>query len=95
MKKILLAFLLVSGSVMADQWVNPSIRSDGTYVQGHMRSSPNGTTLDNYGTRGNTNPYTGQRGTASPYPSFGSGGYSAPQAPSGYGGYNNRYGYGR
>jgi len=31
--------------------------------QGHYRSSPNSTQRDNYSTYGNTNPYTGQRGT--------------------------------
>lgn len=41
-------------------------RRDGTYVAPHYRSSPNGTTADNYSTRGNTNPFTGERGTRSP-----------------------------
>lgn len=38
-------------------------RHDGTYVQPHYRSSPNQTQRDNYGTIGNTNPYTGKSGT--------------------------------
>lgn len=56
-------------------------RSDGTYVAPSYRSSPNSTTLDNYSTRGNVNPYTGQAGTRSPTPSYG---YQAPSytAPS-------------
>jgi hypothetical protein len=33
-----------------------------------MRSSPNSTTLDNYSTKGNVNPYTGQPGTKDPEP---------------------------
>jgi|GEM_PF-4060330 hypothetical protein len=28
-------------------WVNPYTKSDGTSVQGHWRSNPNGTCLDN------------------------------------------------
>lgn len=41
-------------------------RRDGTYVPPHYRSSPNSTTADNYSTRGNVNPFTGDRGTRSP-----------------------------
>ena len=39
----------------------------GTYVQPHRQTNPNNTQMDNYGTRGNVNPYTGQTGTRSPY----------------------------
>lgn len=35
----------------------------GTYVKSHYRSSKNSTKLDNYSTKGNTNPYTGKKGT--------------------------------
>ena len=38
-------------------------RSDGTYVQGHWRSSPDSSYNNNYSTQGNYNPYTGQSGT--------------------------------
>jgi hypothetical protein len=48
--------------------VHGSFRSNGTYVQPHMRSAPNGTTLDNWSTRGNVNPYTGRPGTQNPNP---------------------------
>jgi hypothetical protein len=41
-------------------------RRDGTYVAPHYRSSPNSTTSDNYSTRGNVNPYTGELGTRNP-----------------------------
>lgn len=39
----------------------------GTYVAPHYQTNPNSTTLDNYNTRGNYNPYTGRTGTRSPY----------------------------
>ena len=39
-------------------------RQNGTYVQPHYRSAPNGTTLDNYSTKGNINPFTGKLGTS-------------------------------
>ena len=48
---------------LAQTHVNGYYRTDGTYVQPHWRSSPNYTTYDNWSTRGNVNPYTGQVGT--------------------------------
>ena len=63
-KKITLIFLLLSaGIATAQTHVRPYIRDDGTFVEGHVRSAPNGTSSDNYSTRGNVNPYTGQAGT--------------------------------
>lgn len=38
-------------------------RSDGTYVQGHYKTSSNYTNHDNFSTSGNYNPYTGSTGT--------------------------------
>ena len=37
-------------------------RSNGTYVQSHVRTMPNSTNWDNYSTRGNSNPFTGSTG---------------------------------
>ena len=54
-------------------------RKDGTYVRPHMRSSPDGNFWNNWSTKGNVNPYTGEMGTkTSPYGSSygGSGVYS-------------------
>ena len=42
-------------------------RKDGTYVQPHYRSNPDGNRLNNYSTEGNYNPYTGRQGTVDPY----------------------------
>jgi len=48
-------------------------RKDGTYVRPHMRSSPDGNFWNNWSTKGNVNPYTGEMGTkTSPYGSSGS-----------------------
>ena len=65
-------------STTAQVSVRGYFRSNGTYVQPHVRSAPNNTTVDNWSTRGNVNPYTGKNGTANPYP------YSrlVPSAPS-------------
>lgn len=41
--------------------------STGSYVMPSYRTSPNKTKLDNYSTKGNYNPYTGKKGTVSPY----------------------------
>lgn len=61
-KIIALAFLTLSAQAMADEYVNGYTRKDGTYVAPHMRSSPNNQQWDNYSTKGNINPYTGQKG---------------------------------
>lgn len=64
MKRIIIAAaLLVSLSATADTYVNGYTRSDGTYVQGHYRSDSNSSRYDNYSSQGNTNPYTGERGS--------------------------------
>jgi len=47
--------------------VRPTIRSDGVYVPGHVRTAPNSTAVDNWSSRPNTNPYTGKVGTKDPY----------------------------
>ena len=64
MKSIIaVALLALSAQAVADEYVNGYVKKDGTYVAPHMRSSPNGQQWDNYNTKGNTNPYTGQEGT--------------------------------
>ena len=73
--------LIIATTALADVYVRGYYRSDGTYVQPHYRSSPNSTTLDNWSTKGNVNPYTGKRGTRDPYS-----GYTNP-----YGTYTNPY----
>jgi hypothetical protein len=75
MKRVLIS-TIVAASVLvgfadqsnAQQAVSGYTRNNGTVVQPYYRSTPNNTTLDNYSTRGNTNPYTGAAGTRDPYP---------------------------
>jgi hypothetical protein len=57
---------LVGTAIAGDTSVRSYTRKDGTYVQPHMRSAPGGNRLNNWSTRGNVNPYTGQMGTRSP-----------------------------
>lgn len=39
------------------------LKSNGTYVEGHVKTRSNGTNLDNFSTTGNSNPYTQQSGS--------------------------------
>lgn len=64
---LVLVAITTSTVAFADEYVRGYTRRDGTYVQPHYRSSPNRSTLDNYSTRGNSNPYTGERGSVDPY----------------------------
>ncbi len=50
-------------------YVRPHVRSNGTFVDGHYRSYPDGNFYNNWSTWPNVNPYTGQRGYRR-YPSF-------------------------
>jgi hypothetical protein len=57
------------------------VRRDGVYVPPSYQTAPNASRQDNWTTRGNTNPITGQPGYRSP----------TPQAPNyGYGGSRQR-----
>ncbi len=41
-------------------------KDNGTVVQEHNRTTQNNTDLDNWSTKGNTNPETGKKGTKNP-----------------------------
>jgi len=62
-----LALIVLSTSAVAQTYVAPYVKQDGTYVEGHYKSQPNNTKTDNYSSQGNTNPYTGKEGTVDPY----------------------------
>lgn len=63
-KSFLLAFSIGAPLVcMADVYVNGYTRKDGTHVQSHYRSSPDGVFTNNWSTLGNINPHTGELGT--------------------------------
>lgn len=102
--------IFTASDALAQVSVRGYTRKDGTYVAPHMRSSPNSTTSDNYSTKGNTNPYTGEPGTKNPTPSapranttrltYGSstrtvrGGSSRPSGLGSLGGLGSYYSYG-
>lgn len=59
-----------SNSYSSPYQTNPNVRqqqgyyrSDGSYVQPHMKTESNNTNWDNYSTQGNVNPYTQQQGS--------------------------------
>jgi hypothetical protein len=71
-----LVFVAFSSTALAQgtNYVGGHYRKDGTYVQPHYRTNPDSNVHNNWTTRGNVNPYTGQAGTVDPYAS--SNGYS-------------------
>lgn len=56
-------YLSGTGSNSNSHPVQGYTTSSGTYVPPHEQTNPNGTQRDNYGTRGNVNPYSGAVGT--------------------------------
>jgi len=55
-----------TGSSPQSHTISPYVNSHGTYVGGSHATNPNSTQMDNYSTRGNVNPYTGNVGTRTP-----------------------------
>ena len=47
--------------------VRGHVRKDGTFVERHRQTNPNGTKSDNWSTKGNSNPYSGKSGAVDPY----------------------------
>ncbi len=81
-------------NALADQYVRGYFRRDGTWVQPHYRSSPDGYFWNNYSAWGNVNPYTGKRGYKRPsYESFT--GLGRSHGLSGYGSGYGLYGKSR
>ncbi|TDR30244.1 hypothetical protein [Hydromonas duriensis] len=56
-----------AGCNTQDHYVRPSVRKNGEYVQGYMKTNTNRTRVDNFTQYGNINPYTGKRGTKRGY----------------------------
>lgn len=72
MKNKIIAFtlFLIPIASFGDTHVNGYERRNGTYVQPYERTSPNDTRVDNYSTKGNFDPYTGNAGTRDPYQNY-------------------------
>jgi len=54
---------LVGSAFATEHYVSAYTKKDGTYVPGHYQTDSNNTRNDNYSTRGNYNPHTGEQGT--------------------------------
>jgi hypothetical protein len=60
---LVLCFSFAAEAFAKSTSVKGYYRKDGTYVKPHYRSTPNGTTSDNYSHCGNVNPSTGKVGS--------------------------------
>jgi len=70
--------LAIGITAIAAVYVHGYTRKDGTYVAPHYRSDPDSSKLNNWSTKGNTNPYTGKEGTKDPYAATPAPSYTAP-----------------
>ena len=61
--------LLAALPAHADSYVNGYVKKDGTYVPPHFKSNNDNNAWNNYSTKGNANPYTGEKGYVDPYKS--------------------------
>ena len=69
MRKLILTtalLLTATGAIAQDEYTKGYVKQNGTYVDGYHHTAPNNNPYDNYSTQGNTNPYTGKRGTENP-----------------------------
>lgn len=68
MKKIFALAILaaITSAASADVYHRGYYRNNGTYVQPHYQTVPNGTQRDNYGSTGVYNPHNGEYGTRTP-----------------------------
>ena len=60
----LLAVLTLATSAFAQgyHYVQPHVRSNGSFVQPHYQTNPDRSFGNNWSTMGNVNPFTGQQG---------------------------------
>jgi len=52
-----------TGSSSSSHYVTGHATKNGTYVKPHHQTNPDHTQRNNYSTKGNTNPWTGKKGT--------------------------------
>jgi len=64
---LLVLLSIASGALAGTSRVRGSVTKSGTYRQPHYRTSPNKSKIDNWSTKGNSNPYTGKKGSKKSY----------------------------
>jgi hypothetical protein len=82
---VVVAMLLLTGVLAADVCagsVRGYYRKDGTYVQPHQRTNPDGDRSNNYSSPGNYNPNTGKITPGDPHNAHQESGPYGPRAPS-------------
>lgn len=69
MKRLIAAALIFSPiPASAQVYVQGHVNNDGSYTPGHWRSSPDSSTANNWSSRPNVNPHTGQQGQQNSVP---------------------------
>lgn len=71
MKTAIALIVLLAGASIAEAqsvYVRPHVRRDGTFVEGHRRTVPDGYYQNNWSAYPNYNPYTGRFGSYGYYP---------------------------
>lgn len=69
MKKLLFALLILAITAPAfakTTRVKGYFKKNGAYVKPHLKTTPDGSKMNNFSAKGNTNPYTGEKGSADP-----------------------------
>lgn len=61
----LFAILVSNASLAATHSVKGYTKKNGTYVASHRKTTADHSKANNWSTKGNTNPYTGKKGTKS------------------------------
>lgn len=66
---LILALLFSFSSIALAKTVHikGGVTKTGVYRPPHFKTSPNKTKIDNWSTKGNTNPFTGKKGSVDPY----------------------------
>src|SRR5262249_60369367 len=71
MKNAILALVLLASVITANaqgyHYVRPYYRHNGTFVQGHYQTNPDGNIYNNWSTYPNVNPFTERQGTIGLY----------------------------
>lgn len=93
---LILSLITITSYAQSVRYQKGYTKKDGTYVQGHYKTKTNSTNHDNYSTRSNYNPYTGNTGSRAKDYSSGAYNYGAGQnvktGPKGGQYYNNSSG---
>ena len=66
-KGFILVVMLVVSNLYGSVYVKGHVNKSGKYVKSHHKSSSNKMKQDNWSSKGQVNPYTGEKGTKKQY----------------------------